>query len=671
MKYFNNKNNIYKKIISINLKLLIIGTSLFVYKYVYHFRINQEMSFKLFAIILFSLWILKMLHNEEYYFEKTNLNLPIFIFILLMTISLLRSQSFMVSLNDYIIFLFYFLIYFLIINNINNKIEFNSIIKLFFIISIIIAIYAIIQYYNLDPYLNNLSTITSTIGQKNWVSNYLASIFPIIFSYFLLQGIKKNKIFLYLLLLIIYTALMICQSRGIWISIICTFLIGIFLIYKYKIFDIFKKNKKWIILIIITFLLITIIYSTDNPLNKSAITVTERAMSTFDEKDPSMNTRLLIWGTTLDMIKDKPLFGSGIGTFKINYLDYQARFLKENPEYNKYWTNAKEAHNEYLQLGAELGLIGLGIFLSIVFIFYYMVLNFIKKEKNMEKKMILFGLFLGITCFLIHSLFTFPFHVLALGSTFFIILGLTIVHLKDYNLSISRKENKISKFKPKNLRLKIIFSILIIIFMIFIIDSLVIRPYMAEIYYFKGIKYSDIKDHDTSLYSLDYAAQLNPYNGRILHALGAAYGNLNIFDKTEEFLQKAKKYINDVTTFYDLGLLYSKEGLYRRAEEEFKHAIYLDPKCYKAYYELGKLYFSQEDYDGAIEQCKKLLEIEINFNNKYIILYDLGIIYKKKEMPNKALEYFLKALALAPEGSPIIEDIEKEIYNIYKINLDK
>ena len=40
-------------------------------------------------------------------------------------------------------------------------------------------------------------------------------------------------------------------------------------------------------------------------------------------------------------------------------------------------------------------------------------------------------------------------------------------------------------------------------------------------------------------------------------------------------------------------------------------------------------------------------------------------------MPDKALEYFLQALQLAPEDSSIIEEIEKEIYNIYKINLDK
>lgn len=672
MEHLDDRNNIYKKIISINLKLLIIGTSLFVYKYVYDFRINQEIILKLFAILLFTVWILKIINNEGFSFEKNNLNLPIFIFILLMTISLFRSKNIIISLNDYLIFIIYFFLYFLITNNINNKIEFNSIIKLFSIISLIIALYTIIQYYNLDPYLNDLARITSTIGQKNWISNYLALIFPIIFSYFLLEKITKNKVFYYLLLSIVYITLMICQSRGIWISIGLTLLIGIFFIYKFKIYKEFKNNQKWLYLLLITFLIITIIYSTDSFLNinRSTITVSQRASSTFDEQDPSINMHILTWKNALQMIKDNPWWGSGIGTFKINYLNYQAEFLKNNPDYLEYFSNAREAHNEYLQLGAELGLIGLGILVSIIFIFYNVASSFLKKEKNIEKKMILFGLFLGITCFLIHSLFTFPFHVPALGSTFFIILGLTIVHLKDYNLSIYQKENKISKFKPINLRLKIIFSILIIIFMIFIIDSLVVKPYVAEIYYFKGIKSSsDPKDRYTSLYNLDYAARLNPYNGRILHALGATYYNLNIFDKAEEFLQKAKKYIPDIKTFYNLGLLYAKVGLYKKAEEELKHAIYLNSKFYEAYYALGKLYFLQEDYDEAIEQCKNLLEIETSFNNKYIILYDLGIMHKKKEMPEKALEYFIQALQLAPEGNAIIVDIEEEIYNIYIGNL--
>jgi len=51
------------------------------------------------------------------------------------------------------------------------------------------------------------------------------------------------------------------------------------------------------------------------------------------------------------------------------------------------------------------------------------------------------------------------------------------------------------------------------------------------------------------------------------------------------------------------------------------------------------------------------------------VLNNLGIIYNKKEMPDKALKYFLEALQLAPEGSPIIEEIEEGIYNIYKSKL--
>ena len=731
MKYFNNENNIYEKLILINLKLLILCSSLFIYKYVYSSRINQEASLKLFTILLVLIWIIKILNNNEYSFKKIRLNIPIFLFILLMSFSLLRSQSFMVSLNDYIIFLSYFFIYFLITNNVNDELQFNSLIKIFFITSLIIAIYALIQYYGFDPYLKELSAITSTIGQKNWVSNYLSLIFPIIFSYFLLENIKKNKLYYYLSLLIIYATLMICQSRGAWISIIFSILIAILLVYRFKLFEIFKKNKKWLIVLFFTFLIITVIYSTDNPLNKSAITVTERAVSTFDIQGSSLNARLLMWRTTFKMIKDNPLLGLGIGTFKINYLNYQADYLQKNPSYIRHISNAKESHNEYLQIGAELGLLGLGVFLYIIYIFYSLVMHFIEKKKNnifkikangnkntildnsnykiktlnknyyedQDKKIIpkkensncsdhnkskkiylenqdkdiiiVFGLLMGITCFLFHSLFTFPLHVPVLGLNFFIIVGLTISYIRNSSPLKYEKNIIIKKEIFKNKKLKIFCIILVLFFMIFSIDSLVIRPYLAEIYYFKGIKNSDIKDYDASLYNLNYAAQLNPYNGRILHALGTTYCNLNIIDDDiEKILQNTKKYITDVNTYHNLGLFYSKIEEYKKAEDEFKQAIYLNPKISKGYHYLGFLYFSLEDYDSAIEQWNKILEIEPNFTNKYVVLNNLGIVYQKKQMPDKALEYFLEALQLAPEGSSIIEEIELEINKIYKSKLE-
>jgi len=79
----------------------------------------------------------------------------------------------------------------------------------------------------------------------------------------------------------------------------------------------------------------------------------------------------------------------------------------------------------------------------------------------------------------------------------------------------------------------------------------------------------------------------------------------------------------------------------------------------------------KENYDGTIEQWEKILEVEPNFSDSYIILYSLGIVYNKKQMPDKALEYFVRALQLVPESDPIEKEIEVEINKIYKSKLEK
>ena len=678
MNKISNKLNIsIRKNISLSWQELltmffILIISLYVNKEIIDFRIDQIMILKLFIIIAVTLSMVELLASGKLCWHKSKVDVPISLFILIMTISLLRSDFFRISVNDYLTFLFYFILYFLARNNLPDKVELKLFIQIFFLTSFIISLYTLMQYYGYDPYLKGLPYLSSTIGQKNWISNYLSMIFPIIFFYFLLEKLKKNKIIYYFLLSIIYTTLMICQSRGIWISISITVILAIYIIFKYNILKIFQENKKWLILLLATFLIITIIYSTDNPLNKSAVTVTERAMSTFDEQDPSINTRLLIWRTTFEMIKDKPIFGSGIGTFRMNYLDYQAQLLKENQNYTKYYTKAGEAHNEYLQMWAELGIIGLGLFLLIFYFIFHTVLIFYKRNKNGEDKLIILGLITGITCFMIHSLFTFALHVPVLGTIFFTIVGLTIKYTEDCNSSENYVTGKMIKkinlsINPK---IKIVFFIMLFIVMILLIDGIVIKPYVAEIYYFKGIINNEKGNYINAASNFEYSAQLDPYNGRILHASGTSYFNLMIYDKAEEVLQRTKKYIVDVNTYNNLGLLYSRLKKYLKAEEEFNYAIYLNPKFGKAYYDLGYLYFTQEDYDGAIAQWNKILEIEPNFPNKYIVLNNLGIVYNKKEMPNKALEYFLEALALAPEGSPIIEEIEEEMYNIYKSKLE-
>lgn len=664
---------IYNKTISNILKILILLTALFVNKNIYEFRINQELILNVFIWIALTLFIIKILISEIKHLYFTKMDLLIFIFILIMTVSLIRSDVITVSLQDYKLFFLYFILYFLIKNNISRKAQYFSFIKVIFFSAFIISIYTIIQYYGFDFYLKNINDITSTIGQKNWVSNYLGMVFPITFCFFLLEKIKKYKIIYYFLLSIIYTSIIICQSRGIWISYILTLLIGTYIVFKFKVYNYFKDNKSWLIILLITFSIISIIYSTDNIFNKSALTLPERAISAFDKKDPSVNSRILIYKTSLEMIKNNFLFGSGIGTFKINYLIYQANYINRTPFYIKYSNRFTEAHNEYLQIFAELGIIGFIFFILIFIFFFKKVILFLQKNNSNKDKIILFSMLISVICFLFHSLFTFPLHVPALGTLFFTIIGLTIAYTSQNNLNIvCIKKVTFRKDFFINNKIKNLCIFLIIILMIIIINTIAIKPYVAEIYYFKGMEDSIYKkDYEKSLVNFELAAHLDPYNGRILHELGTNYYILKNFNEAEKVLQRSKKYSSDASTFYNLGLVYSKLGYFKEAEDEFKMAIYLNPKYIKAYNHLYWLYYNSHFYDKAIKQFEKLLERLPNFSEKYTILYYIGIAYQKKEMPYEALEYFIQALQLAPDGSPVIEEIENEIYNIYRSNLDK
>jgi O-antigen ligase/Tfp pilus assembly protein PilF len=676
-KYKTENINFYQRMTLNMVKLSILFTPLVAYKYVDRYLANQEAWLKLLIVLGGGVYLIGFLREENITFKRNKISLPLVLLVLLIIFSFMKNGYSMSSLHDGIIFLAYFILYFLIINNLKNEYQFKSFIQIFFLTSFIIALYTILHYYNLISYLQEYAQVASLIGQKNWISNYIALIFPLMLCFYLLEKIKKKKIIYFISLSFLYAALIICQSRGIWISISLTLFFGVFLIFKFNFFNLFKENKKWLILLLITFIIITLIYSTDNTLNKSALTVPQRAISTFDERDPSINMRILNWKVTGLIIKDKPFLGGGIGSFKINYLDYQAKFLKEHPEYNKYWINAKEAHNEYLQIGAEIGLFGLGIILIMILKLYSLFIIFLKKEIDNKRKLTCWGLLLGITSFLIHCLFTFPLHVPALGSAFFIILGLSVTYIKNFDLSEERdkekkedcllnRENK----KIKNIRLNFLYTILVLLVMLILINDIVVRPYLAEVYAYQGEKYFEDDNNIESALKYTSAHKLDPFNGRALFNLGINYYILNLYWDAEKIFKESKKYYNDKNIYGNLGLCYMKMGDYQRAEEEFKYAIYLDPRFIKAYSDLGLLYFEKENYDGSIEQWEKILEIEPNSTENYVVLANLGAVYKKKEMPDKSLEYFLKALQLIPDDNPIIKEIEENIYNIYKSNLE-
>jgi O-antigen ligase len=74
--------------------------------------------------------------------------------------------------------------------------------------------------------------------------------------------------------------------------------------------------------------------------------------------DDSISSRLALWRATLDMIKDRPLLGSGYGTYYLMYPHYR---LLSDPV-----SGGLEAHNDLLQLWSEMG-----VFAVVLLLLFY------------------------------------------------------------------------------------------------------------------------------------------------------------------------------------------------------------------------------------------------------------------------------------------------------------
>lgn len=89
--------------------------------------------------------------------------------------------------------------------------------------------------------------------------------------------------------------------------------------------------------------------------------------------DVLLTQRLPAFLTAIEMTKDHPMTGAGPGTYKFHYLQYRIGLVREYQErMTRGWAlNFREAHNDHLQILAETGLPGYGLFaMAIVLILF-------------------------------------------------------------------------------------------------------------------------------------------------------------------------------------------------------------------------------------------------------------------------------------------------------------
>jgi tetratricopeptide (TPR) repeat protein len=110
---------------------------------------------------------------------------------------------------------------------------------------------------------------------------------------------------------------------------------------------------------------------------------------------------------------------------------------------------------------------------------------------------------------------------------------------------------------------------------------------------------------------------------------------------------KLKTEAGTTEEYYELGSIYLDKKLFLQANTMLQKAIKaetLDPSEFGPIYNaLGYAYFAQEQYDLAIKQYKKAIELEPEY---VMAMNNLGHAYEQKKLVAQALAIYEQALQL-------------------------
>ena len=216
--------------------------------------------------------------------------------------------------------------------------------------------------------------------------------------------------------------LLMCFSRGVWLSVIVA--IGFMLLQLGQ----GVTHKKLVFIGAACLLLLAC-------LNLPGIynILVERITSAIDLSYASNRARLLRWGQAFVMFSESPILGKGYGAFAMLYEEDVALVGSYTAQYQL------GAHSEYLQVMAELGIVGLGIWIWLNLAFLRYGFRALKTLEDGFYRAIVIGLMAAEISLMVHFTVNNLLNGDAIGVPFWGIYGLlpAVVQMANREKAIS------------------------------------------------------------------------------------------------------------------------------------------------------------------------------------------------------------------------------------------
>ncbi len=163
---------------------------------------------------------------------------------------------------------------------------------------------------------------------------------------------------------------------------------------------------------------------------ESALT---RFVGSVNSDDPSTG-RAHFWSVTLDIIKEHPIVGTGLGAFAVVYTRYDSR----NGLYR-----LEQAHNDYLQVLSDGGIVG--ALLGLFFVVMLFRMGFERRESRDDYRSgVALGALAGCFAVLVHSFFDFTLHTTSNALLFLVLAALATMNGRVEKVRSRRRRRRVN-----------------------------------------------------------------------------------------------------------------------------------------------------------------------------------------------------------------------------------
>jgi O-antigen ligase len=232
---------------------------------------------------------------------------------------------------------------------------------------------------------------------------------PLVLSMSRLAG-EKERIAAGIAAAIMVGTVFLSGSRGGMIAIFLELVVFAIMLLRQRVAQLRQKRGLWIAVNVAAFAVVLISLLTWVGGKELTSRVSSIATETHTELSGGM--RVSIDRDGLRMFRHKPLLGWGLGTFPVVY-----------PQFRSFYTNffVNEAHNDYLQLLCEMGLLGFAMMVWFLIVLYRSARRKIDNWMSDVTGAVTLACSLGVAGILVHSLLDFNLQIPANAALFYVL----------------------------------------------------------------------------------------------------------------------------------------------------------------------------------------------------------------------------------------------------------